>query len=60
MIEEDHHFRKESDRFHRVSKIHRHTIDKETREILDKEPIWDNHSLVMSDYDLIPKDQIRE
>ncbi len=60
LIEEDHHFRKENDRFYRVSKIYRHTIDKETGKILDKELIWDNHSPVMFDYDLIPEDQIRE
>ena len=34
--------------------------DKETGKDIKKELILDNHSRVMYDYDLIPKDQIRE
>ena len=59
IVEEDHHFRKEGGRFYRVSKIYRTTIEKATGNILDKTLIWDNHSMVMFDDDLIPKDQIR-
>ena len=59
IVEEDHHFQKEGEKYYRVSKIYRNTIEKETEEIIDKELIWDNHSQVMFDYDLIPKELIR-
>lgn len=59
LIEEDHHFQKEGDKYYRISKIYRNTIERITGDILDKKLIWDNHSIVMYDYDLIPKDQIR-
>lgn len=60
LVEEDHHFKPEGDKFFRVSKIYRETLDRETKEILDQTLIWDNHSEVMFDYKLIPKDQIRD
>ena len=59
LVEENHHFKKEDDKYYRVSKIYRNTIKKESGDIIDKELIWDNHSLVMFDYDLIPKEQIK-
>ena len=59
IVEEDHHFQKEEDKYYRVSKIYRNTIEKATGDIIDKELVWDNHSLVMFDYDLIPKELIR-
>lgn len=59
IVEEDHHFSKEGDDYYRVSKIYRNTIDKATDEIVNKELIWDNHSLVMFDHDQIPKELIR-
>lgn len=60
LVEEDHHFKKESDgKFYRNSKIYRFIIDRQTNEEIKKELILDNHSLVLYDYDLIPKDQIR-
>lgn len=58
IIEEDHHFQKEDDKYYRVSKIYRNTIEKSTGNIIEKKLIWDNHSKVMFDYDLIPKEQI--
>ena len=58
LIEEDHHFEKEDEKYYRVSKIYRNTIDKSNDEIINKELIWDNHSLVMFDYNLIPKEEI--
>ncbi|MBR6101014.1 MAG: VanW family protein [Ruminococcus sp.] len=58
--EEGHHFRKEGDKYFRVSRIYKDTYDKETGELIDKQLIWDNHSEVMFDYSLIPADQIRE
>ena len=59
LIEEEHHFEKENDKYYRSSKIYRKTIDKETENIKNKELIWDNHSLVMFDHNLIPKEQIK-
>ena len=60
LVEEDHHFRKEKEKYYRISRIYKVTIDKESGEILKKELVLDNHSEVMYDYDLIPKDMIRE
>lgn len=59
IVEEDHHFEKEYDKYYRVSKIYRNTIEKSTGKSLNKELIWNNHSMVMFDYDLIPKEQIK-
>lgn len=59
IIEEDHHFQKEGEKYYRVSKIYRNKIEKSTGKILEKKLIWDNHSKVMYDYDLIPKELIR-
>lgn len=60
IVEEDHHFEKENDKYYRISKIYRNTIEKSTNQIIDKELIWDNHSLVMFDYDLIPNELIKQ
>ena len=59
LIEENHHFKKEGDKYYRISQVYRLVIDRLTNEQIDKELILDNHSLVMYDYSLIPKDQIR-
>ncbi len=59
LVEEDHHFRKEKDSYYRISKIYRNTIEKATGKILKKELILDNHSKVMYDPGLIPKELIR-
>ena len=61
LVEEDHHFAKDEDGvFFRNSKVYRIKTDKKTKEEIAKELILDNHSKVMYDYDLIPKEQIRE
>ena len=60
LTEEGHHFRKEGEKYYRVSKIFRNTIDKNTGAVLKKELVLDNHSEVMFDYSLIPKEQIRQ
>ena len=60
LLEEGHHFRKEGEKFYRVSKIYKLTKSRETGEILQKELVRDNHSEVLFDYSLIPKDQIKE
>lgn len=59
LVEENHHFKKEGDKYYRISQVYRITIDKKTNEEVKKELILDNHSQVMYDYSLIPTDQIR-
>ncbi len=59
LVEENHHFKKENDKYYRISQVYRLVIDRKTNETIRKELILDNHSEVMYDYDLIPKDQIR-
>lgn len=60
LAEEDHHFCKEGEKYYRISKIYRLTIDKQTDEVIDKKLVLDNHSEVMFDYDMIPKELIRQ
>ena len=60
LIEEDNHYEKENNRYYRKSKVYRIVVDRLTNDVIDKELILDNHSEVMYDYDLIPKDQIWE
>ena len=61
IVEEDHHFAKDDEGvFYRNSKVYREIYDKSTNELINRELILNNHSKVMYDYDLIPKDQIRE
>ena len=59
IIEEDHHFAKEGDKYFRISKIYKLTKDKKTGDIIYKKLIRDNHSEVMFDYNDIPKELIR-
>ncbi len=59
ITEENHHFTKENNKYFRVSKIYRDTIDKQTNEVIDHRLIRDNHSEVMFDYSLIPQELIR-
>lgn len=58
IVEEDHHFHQEGEKFFRISKIYREIIERATGNLINKELILDNHSEVMYDYDLIPQDQI--
>jgi len=60
LTEENHHFRKEGDKFYRVSRVYRLVTDRETGTLLRKELILDNHSEVLYDYSLIPPDEIGE
>ncbi len=60
LIEENHHFRKEGDKYFRISQVYRIVIDRLTNEEIYRELILDNHSEVLYDYSLIPKDQIRD
>lgn len=61
IVEEDNYYEKEDDGiFYRNSKVYRIITDKETKQEIKKELILNNHSQVMYDYELIPKDEIRE
>lgn len=60
IVEEDHHFRREGDSFYRVSKIYRKVADSATGALVRKDLVLDNHSKVMFDESLIPKELIRE
>ena len=59
IVEENHHFRKEGKDYYRISQIYRLVIDRKTNKEIEKELILDNHSKVMYDYKLIPKEEIR-
>lgn len=60
IVEEDNHYAKdEKGVFYRNSKVYRIITDKETDIEIKKELILNNHSKVMYDYSLIPKDEIR-
>ena len=60
IVEEDNHYAKDEDGiFYRNSKVYRIITDKKTKQEIKKELILDNHSQVMYDYDLIPKEEIR-
>lgn len=60
LVEENHHFKKENDKYYRISKIYKRVTDKVTGEEISKELVLDNHSEVLFDYDLIPKELIKE
>ena len=60
LVEEDHHYKKEGKEYYRISKVYRIVINKETNEEVRKELILNNHSCVMYDHNLIPKDEIRD
>lgn len=59
LIEENHHFKKENGKYYRISKVYKIAIDRKTNKEISKELILDNHSEVMYDYNLIPKDEIK-
>lgn len=60
IVEENHHFHKEKEKFYRISQIYKETIDRLTGKVLNKKLVLDNHSEVMFDYDLIPQDLIKD
>lgn len=59
LLEENHHFHKEGDKYFRISKIYKVTTDKSTGKVIGKKLVRDNHSEVMYDYALIPKELIK-
>lgn len=60
IVEEDHHFHWEEDGFYRISRIYRNVFERETGNLVGKDLILDNHSKVMFDESLIPKELIRD
>ena len=60
LSEENHHFRKENGKYYRISQVYRTTIDRQTGKEVQIELILNNHSEVIYDYSLIPKDQIKD
>lgn len=60
ITEEDHHFHQEDNgKYYRISRIYIETLDRQSGEVVKRELNWKNHSEVMFDYSLIPKEQIR-
>lgn len=59
IYETDNHFRKEGDDYYRISKVYRTVTDIKTGEKRE-ELLLDNHSKVMYEHELIPKEQIRD
>lgn len=57
ITEENQGFIEEDGVFYRVSRVFRLTLDRE-RHVMRRELVLDNHSRVMYDYSLIPRDQI--
>lgn len=60
LVEENHHYQKEGKQYYRISQVYRIVIDRLTNQEINKELILDNHSAVMYDYNLIPKEEIWE
>jgi len=59
LVEENHRFEKEGEKYYRKSLIYKEVYDRSTSEIVDKQLILDNHSEVMFDYSLIPAELIK-
>lgn len=59
LIEENHHYKKEGKDYFRISQIYKIVIDRLTNKEISRELILNNHSKVMYDHKLIPKDEIR-
>ena len=60
LIEEGHHFKKEGKKYYRNSKIYIEKSNKKTGKVINKKLVLNNHSEVMFDYNLIPKNQIKK
>ena len=60
LVEENHHFKKEGNKYYSISKIYKEISDNLSGNIIERDLVLDNHSEVMYDYTLIPKDKIRE
>lgn len=60
LIEENHHYKKENNEYYRISQVYKITMDTKLKKEISKELILNNHSKVMYDYNLIPKEEIEE
>lgn len=60
LIEEDHHYSLEGEKYYRISNVIRLVTDRASGELIRRETVLRNHSEVMYDYSLIPADEIRE
>lgn len=58
--EKDHHFKKINNKYFRISKIYKNTIDKKSGKLISQILVLDNKSEVMYDYSLIPPEQIKQ
>ncbi len=59
LIEENDCFRKEGEEYYRISQVYKLTVDKKSGEEISREMVLNNHSRVMYDHSLIPKDKIK-
>lgn len=59
IVEEDHHFHKDGEKYYRLSKIYRNVIDRASGDVVDRQLVRDNRSEVMYDYAEIPAEMIR-
>lgn len=59
LVEEDHHFEKEGDKYYSVSRVYRNTLDKATGAVVKTDLIVQNHSEVMYDHAAIPQELVR-
>lgn len=60
IVEEDHHFRREGNKYYRISRIYRFSFDRATSDLVGKELVLANHSEVMYNHALIPPHEIRD
>lgn len=60
LTEENHYYAKEGNDYYRNSEVYRIVIDRESGKEVAKELVLKNHSRVMYDHSLIPREQIRE
>lgn len=58
IIERNHRFIFDGEKYYRKSKIYKQTFDKSTNKLIDEKLIWNNTSEVLFDYNLIPKELI--
>ena len=59
LVEENHHFHKEDEKYYRISQVYKIALDRATGQEIWRKLVLDNHSEVMYDQSLIPQEQIR-
>lgn len=60
IIEEDHHFAQEGQKFYRKSRIYKQTLAADSKEIVETELVLNNRSEVMYDPQYIPQELLRK